>query len=134
VGASRNLIGAAALSALLLTNACGSGTPPAPPAPSPVADPPTANVYILPGAVDLGPDAFGDHPLVIYMGERMRWRNFDAMEHTIVADMATLPEFAATGPLAPGAERSFIMNTLGRTTIHCTTHPQMTGTMVVQER
>jgi plastocyanin len=134
VGSSRNLIGAAALSTLLLTNACGSGTPPAIPAPSPVGDPPTANVYILPGAVDLGPEAFGDHPVVIYRGERMRWRNADAVEHTIVADTVTLPEFAATGPLAPGAERAFIMNTLGRTTIRCTTHPQMTGIVIVQER
>jgi plastocyanin len=103
------------------------------PAPTP-ADPPTANVYILPGAVDLGPNAFGDHPIVIFKGERMRLRNIDTVEHNLVPDTASLPEFSATGPLVPGDDRSFVMNSLGSTTFHCTIHPQMVGTIIVQER
>jgi plastocyanin len=72
--------------------------------------------------------------VVIYKGERMRWQNVDTVEHNVVADAVSLPEFLTTGTLAPGDERSFIMKTIGTTRIHCTIHPQMTGTLVVQER
>src|SRR5262249_55624083 len=105
------------------------------PTPTPTGEIPTANVYILLGAVDLGPNAFGDEAIVIFKGERMRWRNVDGVEHTLVADTAgALPEFETTGPLAPDGEKSFIMNTVGTTKIHCIDHPQMTGTLIVQTR
>src|SRR4029453_5622471 len=98
---------------MLLLSSCGGDVEPMSPSPPPPGVIVTANVYILPGAVDLGPNAFGDHPVVIYKGERMRWRNFDTTEHHVVADAASLPEFETTGSLAPGDERSFIMKTTG---------------------
>ena len=121
---------------MLLISACGSGTPPMSPTPTPTptADPATANVYILPGAVALGANAFGDEAIVIFKGERMRWRNLDTVEHTLVTDTPSLPGFDTTGTLAPGGERSFLMMTTGTTRIHCTEHPQMVGTLVVRER
>jgi len=67
-------------------------------------------------------------------GERLRWVNVDTVEHNVVADTASLPEFATTGVLAPGAERSFTMNTIRTTAIHCMNHPQMVGVLVVRER
>jgi plastocyanin len=100
---------------------------------APAGDSPTANVYILPGAVSLGANAFGDEAIVIYVGEQMRWRNLDSAAHTVVADEPSLPEFATTGRLAPGQERSFLMMTPGTTRIHCAEHPQMVGTLVVRE-
>jgi len=39
-----------------------------------------------------------------------------------------------TGLLAPGGEQSFVMNTLGTMTFHCTIHPQMVGTLIVEQR
>ncbi len=120
---------------VLLTGACGTDAPPMSPSPTPpTVDPPTANVYVLPGAVDLGPIAFGDEPIVIFRGERMRFRNADGTEHNVVADTQAIPEFTTTGTLPPGGEKSFAMNTVGMTTIHCTIHPQMTGTLIVRER
>ena len=116
-----------------LIAACSRTEPPVSPTPDP-GEAPTANAYILPGAVDLGANAFGDHPISIHRGERMRWRNADTVAHTLVPDTGALPEFVTTGPLAPGAERSFIMATPGMTTFHCTDHPQMTGTLIVQDR
>lgn len=95
-------------------------------------EPPTATAFILPGAVDLGKNAFGDEPVVIHKDELLRWRNADSVEHDVVADTAALPEFTTTGLLAPGGEKSFAMNTVGTTKIHCTIHPQMVGTLVVQ--
>ena len=121
---------------MVLLSACGSGTPPVSPTPgpTPIAELNTANVYILPGAVDLGANAFGDEAIVIFRGERMRWRNLDAVEHTLVADTSSLPEFDTTGPLAPGGERSFLMLTTGTTGVHCAEHPDMVGTLVVRDR
>src|SRR5262245_44986523 len=130
----RTVMAAMSASGTLLIAACGADSRPMSPTPSPPGDVPTATVFILPGAVDLGPNAFGDHPLVIYRGARMRWRNADSIEHNLGTDTASLPEFVTTGPLAPGGERTFTMTTLGTTTFHCTDHPQMTGTLIVQER
>ncbi len=130
----RNLRFTIAAVATMLLGACGGDSRPLSPIPPPPGEATTANVYILPGAMDLGPLAFDDHPLVIYKGERMRWRNADSTEHNIVADTPALPEFVTTGTLAPGGERTFTMNTLGTTPVHCTIHPQMTGTVIVRER
>lgn len=113
--------------AALLASACGSGAPPMSPSPTPT----TVNVYALPGAVNLGPIAFGDEPIRIFTGERMRFRNADTTEHHIVTDTPAFPEFATTGTLPPGGENTFTMNTVGQTGIHCTIHPQMTGTLIV---
>jgi len=51
-----------------------------------------------------------------------------------VTDTAAFPEFATTGNLAPGAQQSAVMTTLGTTKVHCTIHPSMTGTLVVRQR
>ncbi len=127
MAASRLLIRALTALTIPLVAACGGG--PAPTSPTPPATPSVANAYILPGAVDLG----ANEPVVIYKGERMRWLNADSVEHDIVADTGSLPEFMTTGVLVPGGERSFVMNTVGTTTIHCTIHPHMVGTLVVRE-
>ncbi len=119
---------------ILLFAGCGGQPPSSPTPPVPPAEPTIANAYILPGAMNLGANAFGDEPVVVYRQERLRWRNVDTVEHNVVADTASLPEFVTTGALAPGGEQSFTMNTIGTTRIHCTIHPQMTGTLVVQER
>jgi plastocyanin len=122
------------LATLLITGCDSTKTPLLPtPTPTPAGDPPTANVYILPGAVNLGANAFGDEAIVIFKGERMRWQNLDSIEHTLVPDTPSFPEFDTTGALAPGDARSFVMTTTGTTRIHCAEHPQMVGTLVVRE-
>ncbi len=130
---SRFVVRATTMLAGVVSTACGHAMTPPSPTPQP-AGPPIANTYILPGAVDLGANAFGDDPIVIFKGEQMRWRNLDGVEHNVVADTASLPEFGTTGVLAPFGERSFVMNTTGETKIHCTIHPQMVGTLIVRER
>jgi plastocyanin len=133
MGHLRLLVRSTAALPILLIVACGKDMPPVSPAPSP-ADAPIANTYILPGAVALGANAFGDDPIVIFKGEQMRWRNLDVTEHNVVADTTVLPEFATTGTLVPGGEHSYVMNTVGETKIHCTIHPQMVGTLIVRDR
>ena len=135
MGTPRSVVRATTALTVLLAAACGANMNP--PAPGPLPTEPvttTANVYILPGAVGLGANAFGDEDVVIYKGERMRWRNLDGVEHTLVADSPVFPEFMTTGPLQPGEERTFDMSTIGTTKVHCKDHPQMVGTLVVKEK
>ena len=73
--------------------------PPAGPSPSPT--PVTASAYILPGAISLGDWAFGDEPVVIHNGERLRWVNVDTLTHVIVADRRMGTDFRKTEEL-PG--------------------------------
>ena len=96
-----------AASILSMAGCGGNDDRPMPPgSPSPPSNPVTANAYILPDAVSLGVWAFGDEPVVIYTGERLRWVNFDALTHVIVADSQSTrgvyPKiFIASGKAAP---------------------------------
>ena len=131
---NRYVVSVIALSIIAFGVGCGNDRAPLPPsAPTP---PPsvTANAYILPGAVTLGAWAFGDEPVVIFTGERLRWVNGDALTHAIVADSPEATDFRETGELSSGAAQTFVMTKLGTTTIHCPIHPSMTGTLIVRER
>ena len=97
--------------------------------------PVTASAYILPDAVSLGDWAFGDEPIVIYKGERLRWVNADTLTHVIVADSPDATDFRKTEELpGNGVAQSFIMTKLGMTRIHCAIHPNMTGTLIVRQQ
>ena len=105
---------------------------PGAPTPSPVVV--TASAYILPDATTLGALAFGEPPLILYKGERLRWFNLDNVTHALVADTSGVPDFMKTAELVPGAEQSFVMRATGTTTFHRTIHPGMVGTLVVREK
>jgi plastocyanin len=121
-------------SAMLSMTACGgAGTPmPGGPAPPPVVV--TANAYILPDAVSRNDWAFGNKPVVVRKGERLRWVNADTLTHVIAANAPGATDFRTTAELPPGGDQSFIMTRPGTTGIHCTIHPNMTGTLIVTEQ
>src|SRR5262245_30920662 len=124
----RYLLVALNASTIVSIAGCGGGeAPPMPGSPTPTV---TANAFILPGAVSLGDRAFGDEPVVIHKGERLRWVNADTLAHAIVADLPDATDFRKTDELPPGGEQSFIMTKPGTTGIHCETHPNMTGTLI----
>lgn len=127
----RVLLTVTALTTLVMAGCAGNDASPSPPtSPTPAV---TASAYILPDAVKLGDGAFGDEAVVIYRGERLRWVNADVLPHVIVADSPDATDFRNTDELLPRGEQSFIMNRVGTTRIHCATHPNMTGTLVVRE-
>src|SRR5882672_6230653 len=121
-----------ALSMLLMAGCGGNGAmPPAGPSPAPTPTPVTvtANVYVLPDAVSLNDWAFGDEAIVIYTHERVHWVNADGLAHRIVADSPDATDFRNTDELHPnGGEQFFTMTKKGTTGIHCSIHPNMTGT------
>jgi plastocyanin len=119
----------------LMIAACGGNDPMRPPTtPTPPTEVVTANAYILPEATTLGPLAFGEPPLIIYNGERLRWVNADTLTHALVADTRGVPDFLETDDLPPDGEQSFVMTRTGTTTFHCRIHPEMVGTLVVRDR
>ena len=135
----RQSLAALTVSTLLFSFGCSErdGMPAGPgaPVPGPPAPVVTANAYILPNAVALGDFAFGDEPIVIYKGERLRWVNADSIAHDIVADSPDATDFRKTAELQPnGGQESLIMTRLGTTGIHCSVHPNMTGTLIVREQ
>jgi hypothetical protein len=135
---SRNVLRAIVGMTTLAIAACGgTGSMPMPSEPTPPIPPPgvvTASAYILPNASTLGAGAFGEPPLVIYKGERLRWVNLDTATHALVADTTGVPDFLETGDLPAGGEQSFLMTTPGTTTFHCRIHPEMVGTLLVRDR
>jgi plastocyanin len=130
----RHVLPAAIALTMLPMAACGGNgaMPPASPSPSPTSV--TASAYILPGAVSMGDWAFGDEPIVIHKGERLRWVNADTLTHVVVADSPDGTDFRKTDDLQGGGEQSFVMTKPGMTRIHCAIHPSMTGTLIVREQ
>src|SRR5262245_45944561 len=93
------------LSTLIVSIAAcgGAAAPPMPASPAPTV---TASAFILPGAVSLGDRAFGDEPVVIHKGERLRWVNADALAHVIVADSTDATDFRQTEDLSTGGQQA----------------------------
>ena len=72
--------------------------------------------------------AFDPASVTIKVGESVTWTNQDSTNHTVTADKG---EFNSS-QLANGATFSFKFDTAGTYAYHCSIHPSMTGTVVVQ--
>jgi plastocyanin len=111
------------LAALCLT-ACGSNSS-SPTAPAP---PGSTTVTIVSGASALTTTAFAPNPLTVPVGTTVSWLNNDSTTHTSVAN-----NLLWTSPnIAPGGRFNFTMTTAGTFQYHCSMHPNMVGTIIVQ--
>jgi plastocyanin len=72
--------------------------------------------------------AFDPATVTIKAGESVIWTNLDSMNHTVVADNG---EFKSSD-LANGATFSFKFDKAGTYAYHCSIHPSMKATVVVQ--
>jgi plastocyanin len=72
--------------------------------------------------------AFDPQNVTVKVGEAVTWTNEDSMTHTVVADNG---EFQSEN-LVSGAAFIFTFDTAGTFAYHCSIHPTMTGTVVVQ--
>jgi plastocyanin len=72
--------------------------------------------------------AFDPATVTIKAGESVTWTNQDPMNHTVVADNG---EFKS-GELGQGGIFTFKFDKAGTYAYHCSIHPSMTGTVIVQ--
>jgi plastocyanin len=72
--------------------------------------------------------AFGPSGLTVAKGTTVTWKNNDSVAHTATSDAGTWD----TGNIAPGGSKSVTFNSAGTFTYHCTVHPMMTASIVVQ--
>lgn len=126
------------LSLLLLlgvTAGCGGGSSstPSPSAPSPTPSPTpsgsaSTTVTIPTNARTLGTAAYVPNPATIAQGAVVTWSNTDSTTHDIVSDTGAFD----SGRMAPNDNFKFTFSAKGTFPYHCSIHPGMTGTIVVQ--
>lgn len=72
--------------------------------------------------------AFSVTTLKIGAGVTVKWTNNDGTTHTVTADDGSFD----SGNIAPGASFTKQFNTKGTFAYHCSIHPMMTASVVVQ--
>jgi plastocyanin len=93
------------------------------PAPSPSPSPsPQSNTVTISGF------AFSPASLTVAVNATVTWTNNDASAHTATSDGSTWD----TGSIAQGGSKSVTFSTAGTFPYHCSSHPSMHGTIVVQ--
>lgn len=75
--------------------------------------------------------AFNPATLTVAPGTSVTWTNRDGVTHTITADSGSPAQFTSE-QLANGSSFSFPFIKPGTYTYHCSIHPSMKGTVVVQ--
>jgi amicyanin len=75
--------------------------------------------------------AFDPPALTVKSGTVVTWVNQDATTHTIVSDAGS-PESFSSDLIATGATYSFTFAQAGTYAYHCSIHPSMNGTVIVQ--
>jgi plastocyanin len=120
---SRSRIALAGIAGVLALGAaaCGSSSPSAPTV--------AADVTIS-MVGDRGNQSFAPNPTTMRVGQTVAWKNNDNTAHNALEDAG---ERFATGTVNAGATSTpKAMTAAGTFTYHCTIHPGMVGTLVVQ--
>ncbi|MBI4903887.1 MAG: cupredoxin domain-containing protein [Acidobacteria bacterium] len=88
----------------------------------------TAPANTQPAQVAIRQFQFSPTPVTIARGSQVIWTNFDGTQHTVVADGGQFTSTALSG----GQKFTAMPATPGTYNYHCSIHPGMTGTVVVQ--
>lgn len=117
-----------AVSILALIAACGgqSSTPTSPSTTTGAGN--GTPITIVKGAQNLTTTAYNPDPLTISAGTTVTWTNSDSTPHTAVSDTGVF----TSGIINGGGNYSFTFQSKGTFTYHCSLHPNMVGTVVVQ--
>jgi plastocyanin len=119
---SRSRITLAGIACLLALGAaaCGSSSPSAPTV--------AADVTIS-MVGDRGNQSYAPNPTTMRVGQTVAWKNNDSTAHDATQDASRFQ----TGTVnAGGTSAPLTMSTAGTFAYHCTLHPGMVGTLVVQ--
>ena len=74
---------------------------------------------------------FTPSQVTIQKGQTVKWTNNDSTTHTVTDDLANTGG-PNSGDVPPGTSYSFTFNNTGSFQYHCSIHPSMRGTIVVQ--
>jgi plastocyanin len=72
--------------------------------------------------------AFVPQTLTIPVNSTVKWKNLDGIAHTVTSDNASWD----SGNIPAGGTFKFTFTSTGTFNYHCTIHPSMTGTIIVQ--
>jgi plastocyanin len=80
--------------------------------------------------VDVGvyDNRFEPISITIKAGATVRWTNYDTQFHTVTSDDGLWD----SGQISPGSSHSYTFSKPGTYKYHCSDHPRMTGTVIVQ--
>src|SRR5262249_49609321 len=112
------------MTALTIASACGGGSSPTSPS---GANNNGTPVTIVNGAQVLTNTAYSPNPLTINAGTAVTWTNKDSTTHTATSDTGVF-----SGTVGPNGQFSFTFPNKGTFAYHCTLHPNMVGSVVVQ--
>jgi plastocyanin len=118
----------AVMTALMMGYGGSSYASPAP-SPSPSSPATTATATIVSGASMMTTTAYSPNPLNILVGTTVMWVNNDNTSHTSTADGGAW----SSPTIAPGGQFSFAFGSAGTFSYHCAIHPNMVGTINVQQ-
>jgi len=85
---------------------------------------PTSNSVTIQGM------AFSPSSFSAAVGDTITITNKDSVAHTFTADAG--PDTFDTGTIQPGSSSTVVLKTAGTFGFHCTIHPSMKGTLIVQ--
>jgi plastocyanin len=99
------------------------------PAPSPSPGSSAATTITIPsGARTLGTSAFVPNPVTVSQGTVVTWSNTDSIVHDMVSDTGVFD----SGLVSANGTVRVTFSTRGTFPYHCSLHPGMVGTIVVQ--
>ena len=95
----------------------------------PIFSPQVESISIAPRAADPNNDETFVPPHISLSGEStISWTNDDSIEHTVTFDKEGLFD---SGPISPGDSFDNTFDIPGKFDYHCSIHPFMTGTVVI---
>ena len=109
--------------------ACGQSTPTSPGSPGTTSPQGPGIDFTININGDRGNQSYTPSTLNMRVGQVVNWHNLDSIAHT-----ATLEGMFDSGPIPAFSahDNSVTMSRAGTFTYHCTIHPGMVGTIVVQ--
>ena len=93
-------------------------------------------VSIVPGAAFLNDTAFDPNPVTIQVGDNVTWVNDDPDPHTVTSGSIGAPDAAQefdSGYMGPNRAFTHRFDEAGEYDYFCIIHPNMVGTVVVEE-
>ncbi|OGN89057.1 MAG: hypothetical protein A2Z74_00750 [Chloroflexi bacterium RBG_13_46_9] len=89
---------------------------------------PNSSISGSANSVNMANLAFSPATLTIKVGTTVTWTNKDSTTHTVISDSGVFQ----SGNMAPNATFTYTFSNAGTFPYHCSIHPSMKGTVVVQ--